>query len=66
METPNVLKDAEWVRLAGLYIAASDAMRAADYNPRVTDAQYATLVCARERAFQALDRRAIEVRGTRG
>jgi hypothetical protein len=45
----------EWMRLAGVYQRAVDAMRAADYDPRVSDTAYGALVDARERAFAALD-----------
>lgn len=44
----------EWIRLAGVYERAVDAVRAADWNPRVSDAAYGALVDARERAFAAL------------
>lgn len=44
----------EWLHLAGVYTRAADAVRAADRDPRVSDAAYGTLVAARETAFAAL------------
>ncbi len=44
----------EWMRLAGLYARTVNAVRAADWNPRVSDADYGALVNARECAFAAL------------
>jgi len=44
----------EWKRLAGVYQRASDVVRAADYNPRISDAEYGLLVGIRENAFAAL------------
>lgn len=44
----------EWMRLAGAYERAADAVRKADYDPRVSDADYGALINARERAFAAL------------
>jgi hypothetical protein len=44
----------EWLRLAGAYERAADAVRKADYDPRVSDADYGARVDARERAFAAL------------
>jgi hypothetical protein len=44
----------EWMRLAGMYERAVDAVRAADYDPRVSDAEYGMLVDVREQAFAAL------------
>jgi hypothetical protein len=44
----------EWKRLAGLYQLAVDAVRDADYDARVSAADYAALVDKRELAFAAL------------
>ena len=44
----------EWVRLAGLYVRASDAVREADRDSRVSAAAYGVLIDARERAFETL------------
>ena len=44
----------EWIRLAGAYEHAADAVRKADHDPRVSDADYGALVDARETAFAAL------------
>lgn len=44
----------EWQRLAGVYQRAVAAVREADWNPRVTDREYAALIDAREAAFAAL------------
>lgn len=44
----------EWMRLAGEYTRASDAVRAADYDDRVSDVDYGALVDVREQAFAAL------------
>jgi len=44
----------EWMRLAGLYERAADAVRAADRDPRTSDTEYGALVAAREHAFAAL------------
>ncbi len=46
---------AEWNRLAGFYIHAADAVRAADHDPKVSVAAYRSLVAAREIAFAAID-----------
>jgi len=44
----------EWMRLAGMYERAVNAVRAADYDHSVSDAEYGALVDARECAFAAL------------
>ena len=44
----------EWRRLAGLFRRAADAVRRADLDRRVSDAEYGALVTAREEAFAAL------------
>jgi hypothetical protein len=44
----------EWKRLAGIYQRSVDAVRAADWNPRVTEEEYGALIDAREAAFAAL------------
>ena len=52
----------EWKRLAGLYQLAVDAVRDADYDARVSDADYASLVEKRELAFAALDAQSVRER----
>lgn len=44
----------EWIRLAGIYEDAVNAVRAADWDKSVSDDEYGALVDARERAFAAL------------
>jgi hypothetical protein len=44
----------EWKRLAGVYATAANAVRAADYDKRVSDAEYGKLVAVREQAYAAL------------
>ena len=51
----------EWTRLAGIYIRTSDAVRAANYNTKVSDAEFRVLVEARERAFAAMAASGTEV-----
>lgn len=45
----------EWIRRAGIYVKASDAVRAADRSPAVDDVSYGALIDARERAYEDLD-----------
>lgn len=44
----------EWQRLAGTYQRAVDAVRAGDYDLRLSDAEYGALVDVREHAYAAL------------
>jgi hypothetical protein len=44
----------EWLRLAGIYTRVADAVRAADYDPAMSDVDYGKLVDERERAYAAL------------
>ena len=44
----------EWTRRAGIYTRAADAVRAADHDARVSNAEYVALIDARECAFAAL------------
>ncbi len=44
----------EWLRLAGEYESAANAVRIADYDGSITRDEYAELIDARERAFAAL------------
>ena len=44
----------EWQQQAGVYQRAVDAVRAVDYDTKLSDADYGALVDARERAYLAL------------
>lgn len=46
----------EWKRLAGTYVRAADAVRAAERDPAVDDVSFGVLINARERAYENLDR----------
>ncbi len=44
----------QWIRLAGEYTRAADAVRAADRNPDIGGKEYGELVDRREDAFASL------------
>ena len=44
----------EWVKLAGAYESACNAVRRADHDSSVSDDEYAELISAREEAFAKL------------
>lgn len=54
MNTVARLISKDWIRLAGIYEDAVNAVRIADYDTSVTDEEYSELVDVRERAFAKL------------
>ena len=60
MKTNATKLSPEWIRRAGAYERACNAVRVADHDSSVSDADYAALVEVREAAFshlKALDTR---------
>lgn len=53
-----------WIRQAGVYTKAADVVRAADYNPNVSDEAYGALIATREAAMLELQAISAADKGT--